>query len=148
MEQNVNVRAIDLALSNVLYSLTNRSKIRWYLGLSQFYSVKQTSFSLTTGLGFDYIIMPNLRCDVIPQLKYLDKYHFNDGGVATKNFAGNLQFYIAFSAEYQLSKNWALGYRVSHMSNGSMYAHNPSLESHNISLYIPKLPQNAGFSGD
>lgn len=133
-EQNVNVHSTDLEFSSKLYELPLNIDILWHAGFGNLKSLEESSNTFSTGLGISYDLNQKIKISLLAQLKYLDKFEFNEGDVATKNFGGPFQYYTAFITSFKFTDKWKIGYRLSHMSNGGMYEQNPSLDSHSISL--------------
>ncbi len=50
------------------------------------------------------------------------------------DMGSDLQFTSSIGLEWQVSDEWAIGYRFQHSSNGSLSTPNPGLEMHSLSL--------------
>ncbi|MGU5726520.1 acyloxyacyl hydrolase, partial [Aeromonas caviae] len=57
-----------------------------------------------------------------------------DGGdQITESLVSSIQLH-RFGQQRPFNQNWLLGYQYEHMSNGHMYEHNPSLDSHTLHI--------------
>ena len=68
------------------------------------------------------------------ELLWLSPYEYGHRGNGFKDYGGPFQLSTGLGLGYLFDAHWMIGYQYEHMSNGKMYDHNPSLDSHTLHI--------------
>ncbi len=83
------------------------------------------------GLNWDVALLPN-QLYLVPNFA-VGAYHEGDG----KNLGGTLEFRSGIELDYQFQNQHQLGVALNHISNASIYSHNPGEESVIVTYSVP-----------